>query len=404
MKNMEDKVLEVHMLGGFTLNYCGTEIVLGKNSTAKYIQLLQIVWLHGKNGITKEELMRCLFERESLSNLSNSFNNLLYQMRRKVVQAGLPEGRYIDRGGLLCPDQSIAVEVDAVKFEELAEKAEREDDEKEKYRYYSEAIGLYQGELLPELANETWVIAKSIHYKTLFAQSIRWMGEYLKNQRDYDEMYRIYSKAAEIYPYDDWQIYQIDSLLCKGEYKNAYQLYDKTIRAYSDEMGLPPSEHMLECYRNMSQRLTGHEGDILDIEVKLKEEEWEEEQRGAYYCSYPSFIDTYRLLSRNMERTGNSIFLMLCTLTDYEGKLIQNQEKLKKRSEDMRQAIRCSLRKSDAYTRYNMSQYLILLVDTMEENCYMISRRISKKLKEISGPRAEFTYEVVSLAELPEPQ
>ena len=93
---------------------------------------------------------------------------------------------------------------------------------------------------------------------------------------------------------------------------------------------------------------------------------------------------------------------MLCTLVDYEGKVIQNQEKLKARSEYLKQAIGLSLRRGDAYTRYSASQYLILLVGTRQEDCAMIYRRINRKLKELARSRAEFSYNVTSLAELPE--
>ena len=101
-----------------------------------------------------------------------------------------------------------------------------------------------------------------------------------------------------------------------------------------------------------------------------------------------------------MERTGRSIFLMLCTVVDYEGKMIQNQEKLKARSEALKEAISKSLRQGDAYTKYNNSQYLILLVGTKQEDCDIIYRRILRKLKELAGARAEFKYSVVSLADL----
>ena len=118
------------------------------------------------------------------------------------------------------------------------------------------------------------------------------------------------------------------------------------------------------------------------------------------YCSYPSFIDAYHLLSRNMERSGRSIFLMLCTVVDYEGRVIQNQEKLKVRSEYLKQAIGSSLRQGDAFTKYSNSQYIILLVGTKQEGCEIIYRRISRKLKELAGPSAEFRGNVISLAEL----
>jgi adenine-specific DNA methylase len=90
---------------------------------------------------------------------------------------------------------------------------------------------------------------------------------------------------------------------------------------------------------------------------------------------------------------------MLCTLVDYEGKMITNQEKQAKRSAVLNEVIRESLRKGDVYTRYNKSQYMILLVGIKQEDCDIVYRRISQKLKERAGSRAGIHYSVSSLAE-----
>jgi hypothetical protein len=102
-----------------------------------------------------------------------------------------------------------------------------------------------------------------------------------------------------------------------------------------------------------------------------------------------------------MERTGYSVFMMLCTLVDYEGKMIRNQDKLRARSQALWEAIHDTLRQGDTFTKYSNSQFLILLVGTSQEDCDIIYRRINKRLKEIAGSRADFKYSVVSLAELP---
>lgn len=96
------------------------------------------------------------------------------------------------------------------------------------------------------------------------------------------------------------------------------------------------------------------------------------------------------------------MYLMLCTLVDYKGQVIQNQEKLRFRSDALYEAIEGSLRKGDAFTRYSPSQYLILLVRINKENCENIYKRIRRKLKELAGPRAEIVYSAVSMAEIPE--
>ena len=70
--------VQVNMFGGLAITYEGKNISIGKNKTAKYIQLLEMVWLSGDAGIQKDQLTSILYDREEQSNLSNSFNNLIY--------------------------------------------------------------------------------------------------------------------------------------------------------------------------------------------------------------------------------------------------------------------------------------------------------------------------------------
>ena len=69
--------IQVNMFGGLAITYEGKNISIGKNKTAKYIQLLEMVWLSGEAGIQKDQLTNILYDREEQSNLSNSFNNLI---------------------------------------------------------------------------------------------------------------------------------------------------------------------------------------------------------------------------------------------------------------------------------------------------------------------------------------
>ena len=54
---MDHDILKVRMLGGFTLEYKGKELVLDRNIYSKTTQLLQLILLHTKgSGISKATL------------------------------------------------------------------------------------------------------------------------------------------------------------------------------------------------------------------------------------------------------------------------------------------------------------------------------------------------------------
>lgn len=406
MQNSGTKIkLHIQLFGGLAISYEGKNISIGKNKTAKYIQLLEIVWLSGDRGIPKDSLINILYDREEQSNISNSFNNLIYQMHKQLKKSGLPDGDYIvNRDGIFFPDENVEIESDAITFVQCVEKARTCQDNAEEVALYKQAFDLYVSELLPEISTQEWVIMKSVQYQKMYSECVISLGNYYQKRKDYDSMYRVYKKAAELYPDDEWQVGEINALIGMESYKDAYAIYNETVRYYTDELGITPSNDLLECYDKMSRQITNSPNEILQIRDDILEhrESVVKDDDGAYDVSYPSFIDAYHILSRNMERSGQSVYMMLLTLVDYEGKKIANQAKLENRSKLLQQAISETLRQGDTYCKYSASQYLVLLVGTSKESCKTVFRRVLNKLKMLAGPRTELEYSVVSLADLPD--
>ena len=63
---MPEKILRVKMLGGFSLRYDQKEIVLDRNAVSKTTQLLQMILLYAKEGISKAALIDALYGREEV--------------------------------------------------------------------------------------------------------------------------------------------------------------------------------------------------------------------------------------------------------------------------------------------------------------------------------------------------
>ena len=398
--------IQVNMFGGLAITYEGKNISIGKNKTAKYIQLLEMVWLSGDAGIQKDQLTNILYDREEQSNLSNSFNNLIYQMHKQLKKSGLPEHDYIvNKDGVFFTDDEVIIESDVLRFTDNVEKARKAEDEAESIKHYKAAFDEYHAEILPELVTSEWLIIRSVKLQKMYAECVVALGTYYEKRNDYDAMYHVYKKAAELYPDDEWQIGEINALIGMESYKDAYAVYDETVRYYTDELGVTPSNDLLECYDKMSRQITNNPGKILQIRDGILEHRDAVaggDDHGAYDCSFPSFIDAYHILSRNMERSGQSVYMMLLNIVDYEGKKITNAAKLETRAKLLQEAISLTLRQGDTYCKYSASQFLLLLVGTNKESCKTVYRRVLNKFKLLAGPRTELEYSVVSLADLPD--
>ena len=83
------------------------------------------------------------------------------------------------------------------------------------------------------------------------------------------------------------------------------------------------------------------------------------------------------MMGRVMERSGQSVHLMLCTIVDSKGNTMRDGSMLDGLSERLGEAIRVSVRRSDAISRYGKGQYLVLLMNTTLENCRILQKRIN---------------------------
>ena len=402
---VNDKIkLQIQLFGGLVIRFDGRDIAIGKNKTSKYIQLLEIIWISGDKGISKDSLVNILYDREEQSNLNNSFNNLIYQMHKQLKKSGLPDCEYIvNRNGFFYIDENVEIETDVASFRQHVEAARKAGNTAEEVLHYKSAFELYKAELLPELSTQEWVIIQSVQLQRMYSECVVALGTYYEKRKDFDSMFKVYKKAAELYPDDEWQIGEINALIGVDNYKEAYRIYNETVRYYTEELGIAPSSDLIECYDKMSRQITNMPSKILQIrdDIIERRESLEKDDSGAYDCSYPSFIDAYHILSRNMERSGQSVYMMLLTIVDYEGKKIANQNKLDAKSKLLQEAISLTLRQGDTYCKYSSSQYLLLLVGTSQESCKTVYRRVLSKYKMLAGPRAEVDYSVISLADLP---
>ena len=146
---MEKEILQVQMLGGFSLVYQGKILVFERNYTSKSMQLLQILFLHLGNGIPKEQLLDELYSRDDVENRNGSLNNTIFRLRRQLEAAGLPEGKYFSlKDGIYRWDPVISVETDLSLFEKKLEESREETDEEKKVELMhwksSDTIKLFQ--------------------------------------------------------------------------------------------------------------------------------------------------------------------------------------------------------------------------------------------------------------------
>lgn len=391
MSSKSEQTLKIQMLGEFKIFFGNEEVLLGKIAASKTIELFQLLMLHKKDGMPKKEIMENLYKWETVENENRSMNNLIYRLKQQLKDVGINQNEYIRIDDGICSwIEELPLEVDVHVFKEKLSKASQTEGE-EKLNLLREAFSIYKEELLFSTQGKIWIIEARDDLKSLFNVCVNQLADILKEQENYDELFQIYSKAANMYPFDGWGSGLIDCLQRKGQFKEAYQLYQDTIQHYIDELGVTLSEHALANISEMAVKIRNEEGSIEEIQENLSEGEL---KSGAFYCTYPSFIDVYRYTSRVLERSGESTFFMMCSVIyyDYSGRRSPNAGDI------LCEAIGNALRKGDIYSRYSKDQFVIILRGTQFENCSMIFERIRKNFKKKNrNSNCDLEYNVAEL-------
>lgn len=388
--------LLVNMLGNFTVTYDGHEISLGKVSMSKTTELFQIMMLYIKRGIPKVRILHALYGVENSIDKNRSMNNLIYRLKQQLKESGIVQEEYIlIRNGICKWNSEIEVEVDADRFYELMENVQNTEGE-QKLKLLRQAFSLYNGEFLADEAELSWVTEERLRFKKMYDSCVRELAEILDERGEYEELLSVYAKAVKLYPFEEWQIGLIECLQKLGRFEEAREIYQRTIQGYFDNVGLPLSQNILDKVRSMGMEIRNRSGNIEEIEAALKESD---EEKGAYCCNYPSFVNIYRHTSRMVERNGKSIFFMICSV------MYLNSSGRKSPNADMilSEAIKSALRKGDVFAQYSKHQFVILLTGTQNENCEMIFERIRKNFKKKNrNPNCDLEYHASELLEFPE--
>jgi DNA-binding SARP family transcriptional activator len=337
-----------------------------------------------------------LYKDDNVDNPANALKIIIHRLRRLLsdVDSSLRDCFVFNEAGY-CWNSDCHCMIDVESFEDNIKRAEESSQKEKSIELYEAAIRHYKGEFLPHLSAEEWVISRSVRYQKMYLSCVRRIFENAGTVSDFKKMLGICSEAMSIYP-DNEELYyfHIFSLYRLNRIKEAVQSYDLLVEMLFNEFGVCPGEEIQQLYDTITGDLNDVSNSVADIRFEMKEEA---ENGGAYCCNYQSFKDSYRFVVRGLERSGQSVFLMLLSLVTKQGTALKQRDTLQEVTVPLYKAIKSVLRKGDMFTRYSSSQYLILLVGINQENCSHVFTRIEKKFtKYCKNNMVHIQYKVIS--------
>lgn len=368
--------IEVTMLGSFRLE-CGENVLLETTGRAKKIWILiEYLLAHRHTDIPQEKLIEVLWDDEECDAPFNALKNLVYRAR-KLLEALAPEAHYqyirFVRNTYSW-NNDLPCRLDIEEFEAaLREGADQSRPAEERICAYLRAVDLYQGDFLPKSGFVNWVVAKSTYYTNLYCGGVYDVCVLLDQQERYGEIIDICEKAATLYPFEE-KIHRLllTAYLKNGNQKKALDHYDYVIDFFQKEMNVDLSESLRDLRKQMLSSAQTAETDLGLIKEGLTKTF---QRRGAFFCDMETFTNIYRLQARSMERSGQSIYIGLITITDRYGGTLK-EEQLTSAMAALKSCLVGSLRKGDVVARYSPSQFVVILGLITLENSEMVMRRI----------------------------
>lgn len=371
----------VKTLGGFSIKAGSREITGSSNRSKKPWLLLEYLVVFQKKYISPSELTHIIWADDPGVNPNGSLKTLIFRTRKLLDPLGIsPQKLLVQKGGSYAWTQEYTTAMDIDEFEDICNKVlgqPLEDEEALSLCY--QGLSIYKGDFLPKSEYEPWVIPIAAYYHSRYQKLVHKTIELLAKKQDYAGITSVCEGAVRIEPFDETlRFHLIYSLFKDGHISQALEEYKHTMNLFYNEFSISPSNDFKNLYRLIWNEAQGINTNLDSIQDALQEES----PKGAFFCEYSVFHDLFQLGRRAIERTGDSIYLCLLTVTDME-KAAPKLPSLTKAMKHLNTAVSTSLRCSDAYTRYSVCQYLILLPTVTSEQAETVLNRICVSFRKL---------------------
>lgn len=368
------------MLGRFALQQTGMkepQMVSLAGRSGRLWTLVAYLILHRDRGIPAQELIDLLWPDGSGSNPASTLQNNASRARNAMATLGFSDTKGMIRyeNGLYrwVPGTDTWLDVDV--FENLARRALETSDPEELRTLGREAADLYQGDFLPDAADELWCADLHAYYRSLFVRLFRRLVQELMRTQEYTEAAALCAQAVHLDPLsEEFSLLLMQNLTRSHQAQQALDHYEALQKLYQENYGLTPSPELEAARLTASQELYGGGMGPAALETFLLAGDGESR---ALACDNGTFREIVLLYLRSMRRDPDlkAQLLMLC-LEGWEAQPEKNAVYM----QQMKLILQSCLRSGDPFTQIGAGQYWVLLPGAGSETHSAIAQRLQQAM------------------------
>jgi DNA-binding SARP family transcriptional activator len=394
---MKNKV-SIRMLGKFDVlvNDKSVEDQLAK--TKKGTRLLQYLVLRGGVPTPRFKLYESLWEEEDSGNPEGALKTLVSRTR-VVLNSIAPElgAAIVTERGSYRFNTEAGISVDTIVFERLCDELAKQTGlDEESHTKYNQLLALFQGDLLPGLEQEGWVISRSVYLHGRYLKTVYRYLDMLKDAKEYERVIHVCRLALDVDVFDETlHLALMNALIRTNRNNEALLQYKHATNLHLRYLGMQPPEAIQDFYKQIIRA-----GRALDMDIDAIRKELTEygSQRGAFVCEYTVFKEIYNLQMRNLERMGSSMYVALLMVTPMGSDPFEPM-RLNDIMQTLQKTLVINLRKGDTITRFSASQYALLLPLVNPDSGKMVLERIKRSFyKACPNSSIMLTYRIGPIA------
>lgn len=370
-KEMLMSVIRITTIPMFSIIDGDDKIITHGENPKKLWTLFKLLLVRYEKPIHYEVIYECISENKS-KNIKNLIKNMIYRLRKMLNEMNLYGDDLVSIDFI---NDSYIMKIGKECNLDLKYMDNIKVDDNDLINH--DTLLKSDGNILQEERFAEWLLPMRSHYKNVYLNFIKAVGDKLYNEGELDKVIDLTKTVLEIEPDEE----SISALLLKsyiklGNRAGAINYYYKLEDRLYEEYGIEPSDEIQMIFNSVNDTKVENN----DIIINLK---------GAFSCNFLEFQSIYQLEKRKAVR-GGTLPSYLKVKIDTKNKNINKNKIIKSISLD----IMNSLRQSDVIAEEEFGSYHILLFDTSEEYIDNIINRVVKKVQnEFNTDDLQYTIE-----------